>query len=181
LALRSTFSVGLDAFNVTDIGTNRNAKFFAWLGQAQYVRRLFGTLNQLILRTNVQLTDRPLLSLEQFTLGGPDSVRGYRVDQIVSDEGVSSSVELRLPVLYSRTGTPVVQFAPFFDIGSAWDIGESTQEPGTICSAGVGLLVTPNRHVNAQLYWGHGFQRIKTPDNDLQDLGLYFKVNCEAF
>ncbi len=181
LALRSTFSVGLDAFDVTDNGTDRNANFFAWLGQAHYVRRLFGTPNQLILRTDVQLTDRPLLSLEQFTLGGADSVRGYRENQIVRDEGVFSSAELHLPVLFDRTGTPVVQLAPFFDFGAARNLDEHTPDPTTIFSAGMGLLISPNRHLNAQLYWGYRLHRVTTPNDDAQDLGIYFKVSYEAF
>ncbi len=181
LALRSTFSVGLNAFDVTDTRTNRNAEFFTWLGQAQYVRRLFGTPNQLILRTDVQLTDQPLLSLEQFTLGGADSVRGYRENQIVADEGVFSSAELRLPLLFDKTGSPVVQLAPFFDFGAARNVDGHTPDPTTIFSAGVGLLISPNRRLNAQLYWGHRFHRVATSGNDPQDLGIYFKVSYEAF
>lgn len=181
LALRSTFSVGLDAFDVTDDGTDRNARFFTWVGQAQYVRRLFNTPNQLVLRVNGQLTPRPLLALEQFTLGGADSVRGYLVNQIVRDDGVFSSAEFRLPVVFNRLGAPIVQFAPFFDFGGAWNVGSSTPEPTTISSAGVGILITPNQHLNAQLYWGYAFRKIANPNDDPQDIGITFKVSCVAF
>jgi len=43
LALRSTFSFGVDAFGVTDDGTDRDAKFWVWQGQFQFIRRLFNT------------------------------------------------------------------------------------------------------------------------------------------
>jgi len=181
LALRSTFSVGVDAFGVTDDGTARNAKFFTWLGQGQYILRLFNTLNQLVLRVNGQVTPRPLLALEQFTLGGADSVRGYLVNQIVRDEGIFSSAELRVPIVFDRLGSPIVQFAPFFDFGGAWNVGASTPDPTTISSAGIGVLISPNRHLNAQLYWGHVFRKIDNPNDDLQDDGITFKVNYEAF
>jgi hemolysin activation/secretion protein len=181
LALRSTFSVGLDAFGVTDNGTDRNARFFTWVGQAQYVQRLFNTPNQLVLRVNGQVTPRPLLALEQFTLGGAESVRGYLVDQIVRDDGVFSSVELRVPVVFNRLGEPIVQFAPFFDFGGAWNVGASTPQPTTISSAGVGVLISPNKHLNAQLYWGYAFRKIANPNDDLQDVGINFKVSYEAF
>jgi hemolysin activation/secretion protein len=181
LALRSTFSVGLDAFGVTDDGTDRNAYFFTWLGQAQYVRRLFNTPNQLVLRVNGQVTPRPLLALEQFTLGGADSVRGYLVNQIVRDDGVFSSVELRVPVVFNRLGSPIVQFAPFFDFGGAWNVGVSTPPPSTISSAGVGVLFSPNEHLNAQLYWGYAFRKFANPNDDLQDVGITFKVSYQAF
>jgi len=181
LALRSTFSVGLDAFGVTDNGTDRNARFFTWVGQGQYVLRLFNTPNQLVLRANGQVTPRPLLALEQYTLGGAESVRGYREYQIVRDDGVFASAELRLPVIFDKLGAPLVQFAPFFDFGGAWNIGATTPPPTTISSAGIGVLVTPNRHLNAQLYWGHAFRKIANPNDDLQDIGITFKVSYEAF
>jgi hemolysin activation/secretion protein len=181
LALRSTFSVGIDAFGVTDNGTDRNAKFWAWLGQAQYARRLFNTANTLILRATGQYTDRPLLSLEQFPIGGPDSVRGYRENQLVRDQGVFASAEFRIPIFYNRLGAPAVQLAPFFDFGGGWNVDSSTPEPRTISSAGIGLLLTPNHHLSAQLYWGYPFRDLHQPDKDPQDLGLNFLINFEAF
>ncbi len=181
VALRSTFSVGLDAFGITDEDPDRNGKFFSWLGQAQYVRRLFDTPNQIVIHADGQWSPHPLLSLEQFTLGGPDTVRGYRVNQVVSDEGVDSSAELRLPVVFNARGDAMLQFAPFIDFGNAWNVDNSPMHPATIWSAGVGLLFTPNKHVNAQIYWGHPFREVATPNTDLQDLGLYFKLNVEGF
>lgn len=181
LALRSTFSVGVDALGVTDDGTERDAKFWSWLGQAQYVRRLFGTPNQVILRADAQLTDQPLLSLEQFPIGGANTVRGYRENQLVRDRGVMVSLEFRVPVVINRAGVAVVQLAPFVDFGGGWNNQSPTPEPRTVTSAGVGLLLNPNRHISAQLYWGHPFTNIETPGNDAQDLGLHFRVSFEAF
>jgi hemolysin activation/secretion protein len=181
LALRSTFSVGIDALGVTDDGSGRDAKFFAWLGQAQYVRRVFDTPNQLVLRTDAQLTDQPLLSLEQFPVGGAFSVRGYRENQLVRDRGVVSSIELRVPVLLSRGGLAVVQLAPFFDFGGGWNNRSSTPQPRTIASAGVGVLLSPNRHITGQLYWGYPFRRINADGDDPQDLGLHFSLTLDLF
>lgn len=45
----------------------------------------------------------------------------------------------------------------------------------------MGLLISPNRHLNAQLYWGYRLHRVTTPNDDAQDLGIYFKVSYEAF
>ena len=186
LAVRSTFSVGLDAFGVTDDGTGRNAKFWAWLGQAEYVRRLWDTPNQLILRAAGQWTDDQLLSLEQFSVGGSDTVRGYRENELVRDRGLFASAELRVPVLFDKMGTPVVQLAPFFDFGGGWNVGASpvtgsNPPPTTVSSAGIGLLVSPSKHLKAQLYWGHAFKSIHVDSEDPQDIGLHFRVNFEAF
>lgn len=181
LALRSTLSWGIDAFDITDTATNRNARFFAWEGQAQYVRRLFNTPNQLILRVQGQWTGDQLLSLEQFSLGGAESVRGYRENQLLRDRGVASTVELRIPVVLDKSGAPAVQVAPFFDFGGGWNAGGPTPNPTTISSAGIGLLLTPNKHLNAQLYWGHPFRDVHNPHDDPQDLGLHFQMSFEAF
>ena len=183
IAFRSTVSIGLDVLGTTDDGTGRDGKFVAWLGQFQYARRLFNTQNQLILRTDVQWTDDPLVTLEQLSVGGASTVRGYRENQLVRDRGVVSSIEMRVPVLVNKLGAPVVQLAPFFDFGAARNVGpgQASPEPSTIFSAGVGLLVSPNRRLNASLYWGHAFREFEKPGNDPQDLGLHFRVTFDAF
>jgi len=100
---------------------------------------------------------------------------------LVRDRGVYSGVELRVPVLANKIGAPVVQIAPFFDFGGAWNIDADTPEPTTISSAGIGVLLTPNRHLRAQLYWGHAFRDINESGDNLQDSGIHFQVNFEAF
>jgi hemolysin activation/secretion protein len=62
LALRSRFSLGGDVLGAT---THANAdlpdgRFFAWLGQVQWGRRLPGGDIQLLVRLDVQLTTEPL-------------------------------------------------------------------------------------------------------------------------
>jgi len=181
LALRSTFNIGLDVLDATKNGTARDGQFFAWLGQAQYVRRLFNTQNQLLLRLTGQWTDDPLLALEQISVGGAETVRGYRENELVRDRGIVSSLEFRLPVLFDKAGAGIVYLAPFFDFGGAWNNGISPS-PNTIYSTGMGLLISPNRHINAQLYWGYRLRHIQTPsEKNAQDLGLHFKVNLEVF
>jgi hemolysin activation/secretion protein len=183
LALRSTFNFGLDAFDATNdrISGDPNAKFFSWLGQGQYVQRLFNTQNQFLLRVTGQWTDDPLLALEQISVGGAESVRGYRENQLVRDRGIVSSVEFRVPVLFDKAGAGIVHLAPFFDFGGAWNV-RSSPSPTTIYSTGLGLLVAPNRHISAQLYWGYRLRHVEKPaDRDPQDLGLHFRVNIQAF
>jgi hemolysin activation/secretion protein len=182
LALRSTFNVGLDVLGSTDNGVrgDANGKFFAWLGQAQYIHRLFNTQNQLVLRASGQWTDDSLLALEQMSIGGYSTVRGYLENQLVRDKGVAGSVEFRVPVLFNKSSKPIVQLAPFFDAGGAWNVGGST-EPTSLYSIGIGLLLTPCNNVSAQLYWGHRLREIQLPDNNPQDYGITFQVNVSAF
>ncbi|MDC7787019.1 ShlB/FhaC/HecB family hemolysin secretion/activation protein [Rhodoplanes sp. TEM] len=44
-----------------------------------------------------QISDQPLVSSEQFSLGGLDTVRGYLESETVGDYGVAGTVELRTP------------------------------------------------------------------------------------
>jgi hemolysin activation/secretion protein len=192
LALRSTFNLGLDVWDAThprsDVRTNgvvsrdnANAKFFSWLGQGQYVRRLFNTQNELILRVAGQYTDEPLPALEQFSVGGVETVRGYVENQLVRDRGIVSSVGFRVPIFFDKTGAGIVHLAPFYDFGGAWNVKGSAR-PTTISSVGMGLLLTPSKHFSAQLYWGHQLRDIKNSDHSgLQENGIHFKVNVMAF
>lgn len=183
LSLRSTFNFGLDVLDATDdrIRDHADAKFFSWLGQAQYVRRLFNTQNELVLRVTGQYSDEPLLALEQFSVGGVETVRGYLENQMVRDRGVVSSVEVRVPIWFDKAGAGIVHLAPFYDFGGAWNVDKSGS-PDTISSVGLGLLLTPSKHFSAQVYWGHRLRETDASDHSgLQENGIHFKVNLMAF
>jgi len=183
LALRSTFNLGLDVLDATDNGIpgDPDATFFSWLGQGQYVQRLFNTQNQLVLRLSGQWTDEPLLALEQMSVGGFETVRGYLENQLVRDRGLVSSLEFRLPVLFDKAGAGIVSLAPFFDFGGGWNVGGS-DSPNTIYSTGVGLLLAPERRVSAQLYWGYRLRDVDIPDAaGGQGLGINFRIVFQAF
>ena len=61
--------------------------------------RLLAPDTVLVLRGDVQFADRPLISFEQFGLGGIDNVRGYGRDILLKDNGVFASAELRVPIV----------------------------------------------------------------------------------
>ena len=182
LALRSTFNVGLPIWDATNNGIagEPNGEFFSWLGQGQYVQRLFNTQNEVILRLSGQWTDEPLLALEQLSVGGFYTVRGYFENQLVRDRGIIASVEVRLPVLFQKSGAPMLSLAPFLDFGGAWNVRESPS-PSTIYSVGVGLLFAVSKYVSADIYWGYRLQHINEPsDAGLQDYGIGFRINLWA-
>ncbi len=185
LALRSTFNVGIDAFGATNSGMEPDAEFFYWLGQGQYVRRLWNTDNLLVLRLNAQFSTDPLFNIEQFVLGGSDTVRGYIENDILRDNGIFGSAEVRVPIWYGKEHHPILMVAPFFDIGSGWNV-KTNQVPDsqleTLPSVGLGLIFQPTRRVFAQFYWGYAFNRSLVPSgNNLQDYGIHFLVSVNAF
>jgi len=89
-AARSQFSLGTKFLGATGNDSGPDSRFLAWRGQAQYVR-LLAPETLLIVRSDIQLADRPLLSLEQIGIGGVQSVRGYRQDLLLTDSGAIAS------------------------------------------------------------------------------------------
>jgi len=200
ISLRSTFSFGIDALGATvhdaaDIARVCGASatpdscpdgdFSAWLGQASYVRR-FTALERsmnVILRANAQLAGESLLPVEQFSIGGARTVRGYRENQLVRDNGFVASAELRIPVIIGgddagKGGFPI-QLVPFVDYGRSWNDGRTTLEPSTLSSAGLGVLWSPDRHWRFEGYAAQNFRQIKNESDeyDLQDIGVHFQIS----
>lgn len=181
LALRSQFSLGLNIFDATINDVAPDSEFFAWRGQAQWVRSLAPNM-LLVLRGDVQLADRRLVSLEQFGVGGLASVRGYRQDQLLTDNGAFGSVELRVPVLRIREAQALLQIVPFFDVGTGWNNFEGADpDPSTLVSVGLGLRFQMSDRLNARFDWGIPLVSADSSDRTLQEQGLYFSVLWNAF
>jgi hemolysin activation/secretion protein len=185
ISLRSTFSIGVDALGATIHGDNEpDSQFLDWLGQFQYVRRLFNTDNQMIFRAEAQVSDSPLLSLEQFSLGGMDTVRGYRENEAVRDDAIAATLEFHIPVpgLPRHEGASILDIAPFTDIGYAQNApaNGTPAAPKFLSSIGVGLLFHPNDHLNMQVYYGYPLEN-EHLSSDLQDIGIHFDVLVTAF
>ena len=195
LALRSSFSFGLSMFGADAAGTEANGKFEAWLGQAQWARRYDVWLNpEVIAKIDLQIANGPLPSIERFSMGGLNSVRGYRVNQLVLDQGIVASVEprlrlfsLRVPWVSKFAEDGVVRLAPFVDFGygnnkknrDAVDAGQPPQR--VLISAGVGLIWDINSSVKVEAYWGRALDDISAIDHDMQDEGLHFRITAAAF
>ncbi len=196
LALRSVFSWGIDTSRLLDDQNFpiNSSDYFAWLGQFQWVQRLADTDFQLVVRGDVQLTPDSLLPLEKFAIGGANSVRGYRQNQFVRDQGAVGSVELRYPVfrlpipgLSESLVDGTVQFAGFYDIGWSENTNQislegTTVPPTVISSAGIGVRWDPHRKIHSELYWGIPFRKIRTGgEHSLQDSGIHFLLNISLF
>jgi hemolysin activation/secretion protein len=181
-AARSTFSFGIDALDATNNkGDTPDSQFFAWLGQLQYVQRLGESNTRIVGRLNAQLTPDALLSQEQYALGGMDSVRGYRENQLVRHNAVALAVELRDPLWTDVNGHSVMELAPFYDFGYGWNVHDDVEQQH-ISSAGVGLLFDLGDKVTGRLYWGLPFRDFDNgPDHNLQDSGLHFTITAWGF
>ena len=186
IAARSTLSWGLDAWDATVgkgslSGGEPDGKFIAWLGQFQWARRFGENDNQMIFRTDAQLSRDPLLPLEQFAVGGAASVRGFRENELVRDNGWVSSVEFRIPVLRDEAGASRTQLAAFVDYGRAWNENRDTPEPKDISSAGLGVLWNPTDKLYMELYGALPFRNLERNEHDLQDSGIHFLLSYRFY
>ena len=180
-AARSQFNLGIDAFQATMNNSSPDSSFFSWRGQAQWVRLLDQDFT-ILARTDLQLSDRPLVPLEQFSLGGMGSVRGYRQDALLSDNGLLASVELRIPLLRARKIGGVLHLIPFFDFGTTWNSGDGTElKDNTLASVGLGLQWQIQDRLTARFDWGIPLIDIDDSNDSLQEQGLLFSLNFKLF
>ncbi len=184
IAARSEFSLGIGAFNATINDIEPDSRFFAWRGQAQWVR-LLAPDTLLLIRGDVQLASTELLASEQFGLGGINSVRGYRQDLLLTDNGALACVEFRLPIARVPQWNGVLQVTTFGDVGTAWNNSSSRDEnnTNTLASVGLGLRWLQGNNFTAGVEWGIPLVSVdtQTQSNTWQENGLYFFVQYNPF
>jgi len=181
-AARSQFSLGTDFLGATANDSGPDSRFLAWRGQAQYVR-LLAPETLLIVRSDIQLADRPLLSLEQIGIGGVASVRGYRQDLLLTDNGAIAIAEVRIPVWRVPKVKGLLQVAPFIDFGVGWNHSGEKANPDSdkLLGAGVGLLWQMGDQFNLRLDYGIPLINAQSSDRTFQEKGIYFRINYFPF
>ncbi|MBO9998596.1 MAG: ShlB/FhaC/HecB family hemolysin secretion/activation protein [Cyanobacteria bacterium SID2] len=181
LAARSQVSFGLDLFNATSNDDAPDGAFLTWLGQFQWVRAL-SPETLLIARIATQLSTDELLPIEQFSIGGIDTVRGYLQNQRVGDSGIVGSLELRFPVVRDPGGWGTIQLTPFFDVGTVWSLGDrEIPSPSTLVGTGLGLRWELSEDFSAAVTWGIPLVSIDDRGDSLQGDGIYFLIRYNPF
>ena len=176
----SQFSVGIDAFDATIDDTGTDGQFFSWLGQFQWLKALNNERDALLItRLASQLTPDSLLSIEQFALGGLKSVRGYEQNQQIGDNGILSSVELRIPLTGNSSEIGLVQLAPFVDAGTVW--GDESVDNPFIASLGLGVNWEFKETLLMQAYYGIRLVDVEDRGDSLQSDGVTFSLQLVPF
>jgi hemolysin activation/secretion protein len=190
LAARSRFSFGIDALNATvhDSSLTPDGRFISWLGQFQWARVLKTWDMQLLFRTDAQISNQPLLPLEQIAVGGRYTVRGYRENLLVRDQALIASLELRVPIVQNAPWAEYLQIVPFSDYGYAKNRDLPTFYPRSIYSVGLGLrwgvplMKSPAElKLDFEFYWGYALVDVDPPDHNLQDDGIHFQIAVTGF
>jgi len=98
-----------------------------------------------------QLSTRPLLAIEQITIGGPVFGRGYDYSERAGDEGVLGSAELRWKLVDRNHG--LVRWAQLYGFADGGRVTNHRDSygTGTLYSAGAGARISLAEHFSLDL------------------------------
>ncbi|NNL99652.1 MAG: ShlB/FhaC/HecB family hemolysin secretion/activation protein, partial [Gammaproteobacteria bacterium] len=146
--------------------------------------------HSLLFRTEAQWSDDLLVPLEQYSIGGPNSVRAYQPTEFLSDRALYASLEwiINAPgfadkpaqIFGNRTWGEIIQVSLFYD----WAIGrlnsplEDGITPENFSGAGIGISFSNPNSFSARLSVAQAIGRPR-PENAREpqywfDLTLYF-------
>ncbi|XZF61626.1 MAG: ShlB/FhaC/HecB family hemolysin secretion/activation protein [Gloeotrichia echinulata DVL01] len=178
-ALRSQLSFGTGLFNATiNHDPKPDGRFFSWLWQIRR-EQLLSEDHRLIAQADLQLTPHSLLPGQQFVIGGGQSVRGYRQNVRAGDNGFRLSLEDQITLSREEGGRPVLQLAPFFDMGVAWNVNNNPnrlQRQNFLAGTGLGVLLKPLPNINLRLDYSFPLIRLDDKGDNPQDGGFYFSL-----
>lgn len=125
-------------------------KFNADLARIQKLGSWFA-----ILRAGGQISTDPLLVGEEWSLGGPDTVRGYAQSDFLGDDGYYLSGELRVPFVQNPRFN--LQGAAFIDTGGASVKNPLPGQIGSKVETGLGFGVRASFGENTDVRLDLGF------------------------
>ena len=184
--IQSQLNFGTSLFNTTrNPKPIPDGKFFSWLGQIQVAQKI-GNDHLWVTQGGLQLTPDGLLASEQFVIGGVYSVRGYRQNARIGDQGFRLSTEDRIAIFRDGVGKPWLQVIPFIDMGKTWNVSDNPNPQSDqrfLIGAGLGLLLEPSieplRDFKIRVDYGFPFIDLDDKGDNIQDKGLYFSVSYQ--
>ena len=125
---------------------------------------------ELFARLRGQVTKEPLISNEQLSFGGYESVRGYLESQVFVDDGIDTTFEIRSPSFGENLWQEIeqLQLLAFFDAatGRIQDALPGQDNSFFIWSTGLGMKLRAFDGLNATFYWAYPLR-----DNGTIDAG----------
>lgn len=164
-------SRGIDILDASDDGAATNSRSN---GKSQFTKltgnavRLQGITDRISLRASVagQWSADPLLSYEEFSLGGEGYGRGYDYGELSGDYGAAFSGELRYGSDLNLRWLAEYQLYGFYDIGAVWNRTSSDSLSfDHLSSAGAGFRLRWNDYLRT------GFEAAKPLDKPVATTG----------
>lgn len=178
IAVFSQFNFGLPIFG-TPVNTKcpqrsrcPSVEFFSWLGEFQWLEKL-NSDTVLKLGVRGQFSNNSLFPIEQFEIGGFDTVRGYRNSLYIGDNGIVVSAEIRFDLFNDPKGSSL-ELTPFLDFGTVWNSSGGNINPSTITSTGVALRWQFKDFLEATFTIAIPLTEVGLEKNSLQEQGFLF-------
>jgi hemolysin activation/secretion protein len=174
-AVNVEIAQGLDVFGASEEGgprltrTEGDPQFFKVNVNAQRLQRVTNSVN-LLVAARGQMSNGPLLSSEEFGIGGMSMGRGYDSSELVGDEGLAGQIEVQWnePHKFDSPYIEDYQLFSFYDVGSVWqdDFTTIKQKRDTLASAGFGARFDFAGDIDADLTVAFPLNRDVQTEND---------------
>lgn len=142
----------------------------------QRLQRVTPQLN-LLLAAEGQLASTPLLSSEEFGVGGQQFGRGYDPSEIVGEDGFKGKLELQWRAPYEIKYVDTYRLNTFYDVGRVFNQDATTDDAKRDSLASVGFYVDADVIYDLNLELGVGLPL--TRDKDItgdRDPRYYFNI-----
>jgi len=151
-------------------------QYSVWTGQLHHVWDLTAAPFELESRAVVQRTDARISDLHAQEIGGVNSVRGFREDELLVGNVVNANVDFRWLALRAATQRdPSLALGTFFDWAAGHDVGEPTD---TFSSCGVTFRLKWS-HVKVDFAYGLPLLRpgfVSGQQGSWQDHGIHVQI-----
>ena len=180
-----TVSQGLDIFGASEQGDPNLSRplaepvFTKAVLQARRIQTLKGPV-QAMINFEGQVSDGPLLSSEEFGVGGYYNGRGYDPSEIVGDEGVSIQAEL----IWNDVVKPETEHVrnvsgfAFYDVGKVWNddfVVAANDRTASVASVGFGVRMDAFDHAKFSATAAFPLTRERASDSS-NDPRFYFSL-----
>ncbi|MBN2479531.1 MAG: ShlB/FhaC/HecB family hemolysin secretion/activation protein [Parachlamydiales bacterium] len=122
----------------------------------------------------LQLSSGKLIPSEQLSLGGVSTIRGYKENEIIGDNGFYIKNEIRtpkFPFIFNKLVKDNMQFLTFLDLGWVTNVDQSiyNKKSAFLGSLGLGFRYAIKDNVTARLDYGWQLKDILRINEDKND------------
>lgn len=182
-ALDLEVAQGLDILGASDRGDGALTRA---RGEPQFTKANLTVqrLQRVTEKTNIlfaaegQLSANPLLSSEEFGVGGMNIGRSYDPSEIVGDDGMAGKIELQINNPFAVPHILDYQLYAFLDYGKVWnqDATTSTDKVQSLTSTGLGVRANVTEKTSGGLALALPMTR-DVDSRDDTDLRILFNIN----
>jgi len=149
------------------------------LFQGQFNRVVLDNGAQVVLKTQFQQSPFRMSPLDQMTIGGLNTVRGFRENELVNDDGRVVSGQFDYPYAFFSSAVAGT-VGPFVDFGQGKNVGDKVTN---ISSAGIAWKAAW-KGLHLDFSYGHRLTKpagFTTSGVGLQDHGVELQVSYDVF